>query len=93
MRYRLFSLLRVLPATLLLHTVIVVSCCAAGTLQLVSVIDPTQMPYATGGGDSLAPLLSADGRYVLFASTARNLVVNTNGIHTHLGPYRPSSSV
>jgi Tol biopolymer transport system component len=33
---------------------------------------------AGGGGDSGVPILSPDGRYVLFASTAANLAVTTN---------------
>jgi Tol biopolymer transport system component len=50
--------------------------CTAGPLKLLSVIDSTQTPPAGGGGDSVAPLLSADGRYVIFASTAKNLATN-----------------
>jgi Tol biopolymer transport system component len=51
-------------------------------LQLVSVLDPSQGPPAGGSGDSWAPVISPDGRYVLFASTANNLVLagNTNPI-------------
>ena len=47
-----------------------------GPLQLVSTLD--QAPAAGGGGDSWAPIISADGRYVLFASTANNLVLTSN---------------
>jgi Tol biopolymer transport system component len=47
----------------------------AGPFQLVSVLDPSQGPPAGGSGDSWAPVVSPDGRYVLFASTANNLVV------------------
>ena len=46
--------------------------------QLVSVLDPTQGPPAGGGGDSWTPIISPDGRYVLFASTANNFVMVTN---------------
>src|SRR5262249_41649375 len=42
------------------------------TLQSASVADPTQLPLG-GSGDSGASVLSPDGRYVLFASTANNL--------------------
>ncbi len=34
---------------------------------------------AGGGGSSQMPIVSADGRYVLFASTANNLALMTNG--------------
>src|ERR1017187_5771856 len=50
----------------------------AGPFQLVSVLDPSQGPPAGGSGDSWAPVISPDGRYVLFASTANNLVLTTN---------------
>ena len=43
-------------------------------LQLQSLRDPEQAPPAGGGGDSWAPIISPDGRYVLFASSANNLV-------------------
>ena len=46
----------------------------AQSLQLVTLADPNMGPPAGGGGDSRMPLLSPDGRYVLFASTANNLV-------------------
>jgi hypothetical protein len=45
------------------------------TTQLLSVPDPGQVTADSGSGDSLTPIISADGRYVLFASTANNLVV------------------
>src|SRR3954454_1122984 len=51
----------------------------AEKLQLVSAIDASQTPPAGGSGDSWAPVISADGRYVLFGSTANNLVLRTNG--------------
>jgi Tol biopolymer transport system component len=46
----------------------------AQPLQLVSALDTSQTPPAGGSGDSVAPIISPDGRYVLFASTANNLV-------------------
>jgi Tol biopolymer transport system component len=49
-------------------------------LQLVSVADPSQRPPAGGGGDSWTPIISSDGRYVLFASTANNLLLLTNDL-------------
>ncbi len=42
------------------------------TLQSISVAEPVQQPLG-GGGDSGLSILSPDGRYVLFASTANNL--------------------
>jgi Tol biopolymer transport system component len=65
------------------------ACPAIGRqLQLVSTPDPAQAPPAGGGGDSWAPIISPDGRYVLFASTANNLMLasNTNPLLTLLPP-------
>jgi hypothetical protein len=47
-------------------------------LQLVSVRDPSQRPPTGGSGDSGTPIVSPDGRYMLFASTANNLLLITN---------------
>src|SRR2546428_12669202 len=47
----------------------------AASLQLVSMRNPAFAPSASGGGGSGLPILSADGRYVLFASTADNLAL------------------
>jgi Tol biopolymer transport system component len=49
-----------------------------GAFQLLSVADPSQGITAGGSGDSWVPMLSLDGRYVLFASTANDLVLTTN---------------
>src|SRR3974390_3007278 len=46
--------------------------------QLVSAIDPAQVPPVGGSGDSWGSVVSPDGRYVLFASTANNLLLTTN---------------
>ena len=43
-------------------------------IQPVSLPGDSGSPAASGSGDSVAPVISADGRYVLFASTANNLV-------------------
>lgn len=48
------------------------------TLRLVSAFDHTSAS-AGGNGDSCLPVLSADGRYVLFASSANNLTLSSNG--------------
>jgi Tol biopolymer transport system component len=44
------------------------------SIHLVSAAAAGLMPSSSGGGDSYAPVISPDGRYVLFASTANNLV-------------------
>jgi Tol biopolymer transport system component len=52
---------------------------AASPLQLVSATGQAEGLPAGGGGDSYLPIMSVDGRYVLFASTADNLVlIGTN---------------
>ena len=53
---------------------------AASFIQLVSQHGSTLPPVAGGGGSSQLPITSADERYVLFASTANNLTVMSNGI-------------
>ncbi len=50
----------------------------AGLIQPVSLLGPNQAPPAGGNGDSDLPLLSPDGRYVIFSSTANNLVLLSN---------------
>ena len=55
---------------------------AAGgqSLRAVSALDPSLGPPSGAGGDSSVPILTPDGRYVLFASTAENLLaIGTNG--------------
>lgn len=47
-------------------------------IQPVSSRSPNLIPSAGGNGDSCLPVLSEDGRYVLFASTANDLVVGSN---------------
>jgi hypothetical protein len=51
----------------------------ASFLQLVSQRDSSLPPVAGGGGSSQLPIVSADGRYALFASTANNLTMMSNG--------------
>ena len=50
-----------------------------GSLSLVSIRDPSLDPPAGGNGESGLPIISPDGRYVLFASSANNLVLMSNG--------------
>jgi Tol biopolymer transport system component len=51
---------------------------SAQPAQLVSALDSSQSAAAGGGGDSGAPVISPDGRYVLFASAAGNLLLTSN---------------
>ena len=50
----------------------------AEPFQIISSLDPAQPPPAGGSGDSSSPIISANGRYVLFVSTANNLVTTTS---------------
>ena len=50
----------------------------AGTMQSASVRDTTLPLPAGGNGDSVAPWISADGRFVLFSSSAIDLVPGDN---------------
>ena len=50
----------------------------ATSLQLVTTIDPFLGPPASGGGNSMNPIITPDGRYVLFASTADNLALTSS---------------
>lgn len=50
----------------------------AAPFELISGRDPLQAPPSGGGGDSWGPILTPDGRYVLFASTANNLLLTSN---------------
>ena len=52
----------------------------AVSLQLLSQPDSSFAPSLSGGGDSTQPILSEDGRFVLFASTANNLAPGTNNL-------------
>ena len=51
---------------------------AAGPSELVSVPRLANNPPAGGNGDSFGVALTPDGRYLLFASTANNLLLNPN---------------
>jgi hypothetical protein len=50
----------------------------AVSLQLLSQTDSSFAPPFGGGGDSTQPIISQDGRFVLFTSTANNLALTTN---------------
>ena len=50
-----------------------------GLIQPVSIVNTVNTPAVTpsgGSGDSMAPIISSNGRYVLFASSANNLTLN-----------------
>src|SRR5688572_712818 len=51
---------------------------APAVLQPVSLIGPGSEPPAGGNGDSVVSIISPDGRYVLFASTANNLLLTSS---------------
>src|SRR5262252_4623326 len=51
---------------------------AVSPARIVSARSPGVPLPAGGNGDSVAPVLSPDGRYVLFSSSANNLIPNDN---------------
>lgn len=56
-----------------------ISSCTTHAVELVSVPDLRVTPPVGGGGDSYSAFVTPDGRYVLFGSTANNLVATSNG--------------
>jgi len=52
---------------------------AADRIQPLSLRNPAVAPPATANADSGLPILSTDGRFVLFASSADDLLVMSNG--------------
>ena len=78
------------PGKVVLIGLMVVSVAAsAAPFQSVSVRDPGQAAPAGGSGDSWTPILTPDGRYLLFASLANNLVLNaaSNALPVSLAPH------
>lgn len=72
-----------LPITLAFWLVVALTSTAVAgqnSFRAVSTLGPSQPLSVGADGDSGLPVLSADGRYVLFASTAHNLVVASNGL-------------
>jgi len=61
--------------TLVAVTIYLAAAAAAAPLQPITSADPTAIAPSGGGGDSWRPIVSPDGRYVLFASRAENLVL------------------
>jgi Tol biopolymer transport system component len=66
-------------STLIPLFVVVAFRLTAGSLELVSTKDPAITPSASANGDSGLVVISPDGRFVLFASSANDLPVTTNG--------------
>ena len=52
----------------------------AAPVQLLSTRSAAVVPSASANGDSVAPRISADGRFILFTSSANELVTNANGL-------------
>lgn len=67
-------------ATVFLILLAAVKIAAAGSLILPDSIvnTPPMVAPAGGSGDSMSPIITPDGRYVLFASSADNLVLNSS---------------
>jgi Tol biopolymer transport system component len=64
---------------LLLAFIPIVICVAAlGSTGLVSRQGSSVTPSTTGNGESVAPQITPDGRFILFPSTATDLVTNDN---------------
>jgi Tol biopolymer transport system component len=66
---------RILVAALLLTAMP-----AMTATQIVSQLQPSAAIFAVGGGRSYDPIITPDGRYVLFASTSANLVGGPGGL-------------
>ena len=77
MNSKRFPVLRAIVVALLICSPVLPAFCAA--FHPISTLDGSQPSPVGGGGDSWTPVISADGRYVLFASTANNLVTNGSG--------------
>src|SRR5580692_310882 len=64
----------------------------ADIVRAVSEFDAAYPPSATAGGGTSVPVFTPDGRYVAFASTAKNLALTTN--HTSFAAqFTPSFNV
>ncbi len=55
-----------------------VAIAGAAPFELISARDPTQAAPAGGSGDSGGAVVSPDGRFILFASAANNLALNSS---------------
>jgi Tol biopolymer transport system component len=63
---------------LLVFIPIVICVAALGSTGLVSRQGSSVTPSTTGNGESVAPQITPDGRFILFPSTATDLVTNDN---------------
>src|ERR1035437_117855 len=63
---------------MLVSGLIAFSCDSAAAVQLMSVCGSSFKPKTGGSGDSGLSIISKDGHYVLFASTANNLTLTNN---------------
>src|SRR6516162_4848369 len=68
-----------LARALCAYSVLIAMAGFCAPVQLVSVRDSAQTPPSGGAGDSWGSIVSPDGRFILFASTAYNLALTTNG--------------
>ena len=73
------EILRVFRQAILLGLCGSIISATGAPVSLVSTPSPAATPLAVGGGDSWNSIVTPDGRFVLFASTANNLVSPTNG--------------
>src|SRR5437879_10753346 len=90
----------VAPATRITCTLILLALCGARTAvpaQAVSPVSLVSINFArTSGGNDLSgfPVISGDGRYVLFSSDATNLVSNyTRYMDTYVRDLQTSSTI
>lgn len=70
--------LRILRCVALMFAAACAPLSASAALQLVTAASPAVTAPPNGNGDSWSPIVSPDGRFVLFASTADNLTSNGN---------------
>jgi Tol biopolymer transport system component len=63
-----------------LATLLLAALPALSATQIVSQLPPAAVVSTVGGGSSYDPIVTPDGRYVLFASTSDNLVANAGGL-------------
>jgi Tol biopolymer transport system component len=68
------------PVIVALVTLVAFLATATSFIQLITQRDASLPSVAGGGGSSQMPIVIADGRYILFASTANNLTLMTNGV-------------
>src|SRR5437867_3107506 len=65
---------------------------AGGGISPIVIVNTPTVPPAGGSVDSMAPIISPDGRYVLFASSANNLALN-NSVNSTPAPISAAMNV